>query len=89
MKDAEEATRLTLNQYKAGTVVFSNVIQAQTIALGDEETALQLRQNRLVATVSLIEALGGGWDISKLPTRDQIEDVPYGIFPKGLSRYVE
>jgi NodT family efflux transporter outer membrane factor (OMF) lipoprotein len=81
VKDAEEAVRLSLNQYKAGTIVFSNVIQAQAIALGDEETALQLRQNRLVATVSLIEALGGGWDASKLPTRDQVEDVPYGIFP--------
>ncbi len=81
VKDAEEAVRLSLNQYKAGTIVFSNVIVAQTTALGDEETALQLRQNRLVATVSLIEAMGGGWTTDKLPTRDQVEDVPYGIFP--------
>ena len=81
VKDAEESVRLTLNQYKAGTIVFSNVIQAQTIALTDEEAALLLRQNRLLATVSLIEALGGGWTASKLPTRNQVEDVPYGIFP--------
>ncbi len=81
VKDADEAERLTLNQYKAGTVAFTNVIVAQATALADEETALSLRESRLVSTVSLIEALGGGWTISDLPSRDKVEDVPYGIFP--------
>ena len=79
--DAEEAARLSLNQYKAGTIAYTNVIVAQATALGDEETALSLRQSRLLATASLIEALGGGWTVSQLPSRDQVEDVPYGIFP--------
>ena len=78
VKDAEKAVQLTLNQYKAGTTVFSNVIQAQTIALGDEETAVTLRENQLTASVALIENMGGGWDQSRLPTRDQIEDPTYG-----------
>jgi NodT family efflux transporter outer membrane factor (OMF) lipoprotein len=78
VKDAEKAVDLTLNQYKAGTVAYTNVVVAQATALGDEETDVTLRQDRLVASVALIEALGGGWDQTKLPTPEQIEDPTYG-----------
>jgi NodT family efflux transporter outer membrane factor (OMF) lipoprotein len=78
VKSAEEAVRLTLNEYKAGTIAYTTVIIAQAAALGDEQTALAIRQNRLVASVTLIEALGGGWEASQLPNRDQIDD---GVVP--------
>jgi NodT family efflux transporter outer membrane factor (OMF) lipoprotein len=58
---ADEAVRLTLNQYKAGTVAYTAVVTAQTIALNDAQTLLDIRQSRLVASVALIQALGGGW----------------------------
>ena len=58
---AIEAEKLTLNQYKAGTVPYSSVITAQTTRLSSEETALSVFSNRLQASVTLIEALGGGW----------------------------
>jgi len=74
VKTAQEAERLTLNQYKAGTVPYSSVITAQTTALSTEETAINVLQNRLTASVTLIEAVGGGWDASKLPRTDQVED---------------
>ena len=74
VKTAQEAARLTLNQYKAGTVPYSSVITAQTTALQAEETALGVTENRLTASVTLIEAIGGGWDASKLPRDDQVED---------------
>lgn len=64
VKKAREAETLTLNQYKAGTVPYSSVITAQTTRLSAEETALQVLSSRLQASVSLIEALGGGWDAS-------------------------
>jgi len=67
-KSANLAAELTLNQYKAGTVAYTSVITAQTIALGDAETLLTLRQNRLTASVALIQALGGGWDAHSLGT---------------------
>jgi NodT family efflux transporter outer membrane factor (OMF) lipoprotein len=73
---AREAEQLALNQYRAGTVDYTTVITAQTTALADEETAMNLRQTRLVASVNLIEALGGGWSTGKLPTVDQVEDDP-------------
>lgn len=64
---AIEAERLTLNQYKAGTVPYSSVITAQTTRLSSEETALSVFSNRLQASVTLIEALGGGWKEADLP----------------------
>lgn len=63
---AKEAERLTLNQYKAGTVPYSSVITAQTTRLNSEETALTVLSTRLQASVALIEALGGGWSAAKL-----------------------
>ena len=65
VKAAREAEALTLNQYKAGTVPYSSVITAQTARLSAEETELQVLSRRLQASVSLIEALGGGWDESQ------------------------
>ncbi|HEY2276340.1 MAG TPA: efflux transporter outer membrane subunit [Steroidobacteraceae bacterium] len=61
VKSANLAVQLTLNQYKAGTVAYTAVITAQTIALADAQTLLNIRQSRLTASVALIEALGGGW----------------------------
>lgn len=58
---SQEAERLSLNQYKAGTVAYTTVITAQTAALAARQTALTIRQNRLAASVSLIQAMGGGW----------------------------
>jgi NodT family efflux transporter outer membrane factor (OMF) lipoprotein len=68
VKSAHEAERLVLNQYKAGIVPFSSVIAAQTATFSNEQTALAVHQNRFVASVTLIEALGGSWDRSQLPT---------------------
>jgi len=63
---AREAERLTLNQYKAGTVPYSSVISAQTTRLQSEQSALTVFVDRLTASVTLIEALGGGWNASQL-----------------------
>jgi len=65
---AREAVQLTLNQYQAGTVAYTNVVVAQATALGDEQTALTILGSRLAASVTLVEAAGGGWDRSQLPT---------------------
>jgi NodT family efflux transporter outer membrane factor (OMF) lipoprotein len=70
---AREAARLALNQYRAGTVDYTTVITAQATALSNELTAVNLRQTRLVASVNLVEALGGGWHNQELPTVDQVE----------------
>lgn len=58
---ARDSLRLILNQYKAGTVEFTDVVSVQTSALSSERTRLTLQGNRLTASVQLIAALGGGW----------------------------
>ena len=63
---AREAERLTLNQYKAGTVPYSSVISAQTTRLQSETSALTVFVDRLSASVTLVEALGGGWSVTQL-----------------------
>jgi NodT family efflux transporter outer membrane factor (OMF) lipoprotein len=63
---ANLSVQLTLNQYKAGTVAYTAVVTAQTLALADAQQLLTIRQNRLTASVALIEALGGGWSTAAL-----------------------
>ena len=71
---AREAERIINNQYLAGTVAYTSVIVAEQTALANAETAVNIRQSRLVASAALIQALGGGWDASQLPSREQIEE---------------
>jgi len=71
---AREAERLTLNQYKAGTVAYTAVITAQTQALNNEQTDLTILQNRLAASVALIQALGGGWTATQLPSDADVKE---------------
>ncbi|HEY6863272.1 MAG TPA: efflux transporter outer membrane subunit [Burkholderiales bacterium] len=67
-KEALEAARqnleLTLNQYKGGVVSYLNVVTAQTTAIQNERTAVDLQSRRLQASVLLVRALGGGWNAS-------------------------
>ncbi len=58
---ARQATTITLNQYKAGTVSYLNVVTAQSAQLAAERTAAQLLGRRLNASVVLLKAAGGDW----------------------------
>jgi NodT family efflux transporter outer membrane factor (OMF) lipoprotein len=64
---AKNATRIARNQYKAGIVAYTNVVVAETTELNEEQTAFSIRANRLLASISLVEALGGGWDAVQAP----------------------
>jgi NodT family efflux transporter outer membrane factor (OMF) lipoprotein len=64
---ARESLRLTQNQYEAGLIDYLSVVQVETTALSTERAALSLAADRLVASVQLIAALGGGWDTAALP----------------------
>jgi outer membrane protein TolC len=70
---AQRAVEITLNEYQAGTVAYTIVITAQATLLTDQENALQVQEGRLIASVALVQALGGGWDTSQLPTHHQLE----------------
>jgi NodT family efflux transporter outer membrane factor (OMF) lipoprotein len=73
VKDARQAVEVYLNQFQAGTVAFTTVVTAEITLLADEESELTIRQDLFLASVALIEALGGGWDTNLLPTKKELE----------------
>jgi outer membrane protein TolC len=72
VKAAQKSVDLTTDQYKAGTVSYLNVVTAQTISLADEVTAIQIRGRRMAAAVLLVQALGGGWQATYLPSAEDV-----------------
>jgi outer membrane protein TolC len=69
---AQNSLDISTYQYKAGTVNYLTVITEQAILLQDQEQALGILTRRMSASVLLIEALGGGWNSSKLPTVEEV-----------------
>ncbi len=65
---AERSLDLAMQRYKGGLVTYLEVVTAQSAALANERIEVDLTRRRMDATVLLIKALGGGWDVSKLPT---------------------
>lgn len=63
---SREAERLFLSQYKAGTVTYLSVVTAQTTALSNARSAVSIKGRRFIATVALVQAMGGGWDTTML-----------------------
>jgi NodT family efflux transporter outer membrane factor (OMF) lipoprotein len=64
---SQESLQLFTNRYKGGVDTYLQVITAQTIELANERNAIDIQRRRLDASVLLIKALGGGWDVSNLP----------------------
>jgi NodT family efflux transporter outer membrane factor (OMF) lipoprotein len=60
--DASRAVQIALNEYEAGTQAYTTVVTAQATLLADQESALTVQQNRLLASISLIQDLGGGYE---------------------------
>jgi NodT family efflux transporter outer membrane factor (OMF) lipoprotein len=74
VRSAQEAVRVTVNQYRSGIVPYTTVLVAQAQELSNEQAAVILKQNRFVASVALIQALGGGWSLADLPSEDAIRE---------------
>jgi NodT family efflux transporter outer membrane factor (OMF) lipoprotein len=81
VKDARQAVDVYLNQFQAGTVAFTTVVVAEVTLLGDEEAELTIRQDLFLASVSLIEALGGGWDTALLPRLEELQN-DFSLLPQ-------
>ena len=68
---AQRSLELSTSRYKGGVTSYLEVITAQSAALADEVTAVNILGRRMASTVLLIQALGGGWDRSSLPERPE------------------
>jgi NodT family efflux transporter outer membrane factor (OMF) lipoprotein len=64
---AEESLQLFTNRYQGGVDNYLQVITAQTIALVNERNDIDIQRRRMDASVLLVKAVGGGWDVSQLP----------------------
>ena len=80
---AERSLELAINQYQGGITAYLQVITAQAIALSNEETQVQLLTKRLMACVSLVQAIGGDFNVNGLPTPQEV--APW----KGLQKVTQ
>ena len=68
---AQKYLELAVIRYKGGVTSYLEVTTAQSAALSDQLTALNILGRRMVDAVTLVQALGGGWDRSALPERPE------------------
>lgn len=71
-QSAQRFVELEMARYETGVDPYIDVVTAQTTLLNDQQSLTNLRIQEMTASVSLIEALGGGWDNSQLPTPSQV-----------------
>jgi len=72
VQSAQRFLELAQARYETGVDQYLNVLVAQTTLLNDQQTLSNLHTQAMTASVQLIEALGGGWDRSQLPTPAQV-----------------
>ena len=73
VRSAQRSVQIALNTYRAGTEPYTNVITQQTALLGNQQSALLVQQQRLVASVTLVQALGGGFGTADLPSSGSLQ----------------
>lgn len=72
VKSSEEALKLETARYETGVDPYLDVVTAQTTLLNNQQTLATLHVQEMTASVQLIEALGGGWDRTQLPTPAEV-----------------
>jgi len=76
---AKKSLDIATNQYQAGTSDYLTVITAQTTELNDELNSVSIRMRRMTTSVLLIEAVGGGWNASVVPTAHEVSNEPQAV----------
>jgi outer membrane protein TolC len=69
---AQRYLNIAMARYRTGLDPYLDVITAQTTLLSDQQTEVTLRVSEMTAAVQLIQALGGGWDVTQLPSPSQV-----------------
>ena len=71
-QSAQQFVDLETARYETGVDPYIDVVTAQNTLLSDQQTLATLHTQAMTASVQLIEALGGGWDTTQLPTPAQV-----------------
>ncbi len=72
VKDAQDYLNIELSRYNTGVDPYVDVVIAQNTVLSNEETLNSIEVEEMTSAVQLVQALGGGWDRSQLPTPTQV-----------------
>jgi outer membrane protein TolC len=73
---AQKYLKLEESRYETGIDPYVDVLIAQTTVLADMQTLNGLKVQQMTSAVALIQALGGGWDASQLPSPVQVTQKP-------------
>lgn len=82
---ARQALAIVTNEYKAGTVGYVNVLTAQTTAFSAEQKLASLSGQRMVSSVGLVKALGGGWSVGQMDREDGSVAAPAASAPMPVA----
>lgn len=66
VQDSRRALEIANNRYVGGVTSYLDVITAQSTLLSNERLATQLLGQQMVTSVSLVKALGGGWNATQI-----------------------
>ena len=72
----QKALDLEMGRYETGIDPYIDVVTLQTTLLTSQQAVVGLQISQMTSSVALIEALGGGWDSSQLPTPQQVSQKP-------------
>ena len=79
VKSAQQDVNLETYRYKVGIDPYIDVVTLQDTLLGDEQTLVTLHITQMTDAVALVQALGGGWDVSRLPTSAEVAQKPPSV----------
>ena len=69
---SKRSVTLITNRYTGGAATYLDVVVVQTVALANERTSVQIAARRMAASVRLIKAVGGSWEVSDLPSGQDV-----------------
>jgi outer membrane protein TolC len=72
VSSAQRFYDLATVRYKTGLDPYLNIFTAQATLLSNQQIEIGLRTQQLTTSVQLIEALGGGWNVSRLPSERNV-----------------
>ncbi len=61
--DSQEAVKIALVQYQAGTILFTQVTQLELALVAQQDALAQARREEVSGLIQVYRALGGGWQI--------------------------
>ena len=84
---ADRLVTIARNRYRGGITTYLEVVTAETAALNNHRTAVELLVRRMTTSVALVKALGGGWEETALPARaDVLARAPAQVSPSASKR---